>query len=630
MEILSTWFIHLQGFHFLRPLWFLALIPALLSGLLFYRFQSTNNGSWSKVISPQLLPFLLDNPTQQQRKNFIALWMFAWLIGVLGLSGPTFEQTALPVHKQEHALVIVFDLSPSMLAQDLKPDRLTRARLKLIDLLQSRTEGNTALVAYGGDAYVVSPLTNDSATIAAMVPALDPNLMPSKGSNVEAAIEKAVELVFNAEQQRGDILLITDEISSRGGEALRIILRSMGDFRLFILGVGTEQGAPIPSSEGGFVKDRNNGIVIPKLNSAALRKFARQHNGVYTGLSTNDADINFLLSAVNSQQNNDTEQLERTFDTWHDIGYLSALLLLPLLLLASRKGVLVSLLFIPALLPQPSQAFEWDDLWLNKDQQAAKALQKNDSARAEQLFNDPNWKGAAAYRNNNFKLAEELFRGDTAANHYNRGNALAKAGLLEEAIEAYDLALKQQPDMENAQYNKSLAEELLAQQQQQQAENQGDSSDASQSPQENKQQEENGNSQESQQEQQATQQNRGAQEQQNQSDSQPEESQDTDEKKASEQAEKKSSLDENEHDKKDENKGSKDEQADENQQLEQLRNPEDALSDEELQAVEQWLRRIPDDPGGLLRRKFLVEAQKRQREKRWGTQAPPGNTDERW
>ena len=624
------WLNALNEFHFLRPLWFVALLPALLACILLYR-QQANSGSWSKVISPALLPYLMDKPASGRRRNLTALWLFGWLIAVVGLAGPTFERTPLPVHKQESALVVVFDLSPSMLAQDLTPNRLTRARLKLIDLLQARKEGTTALVAYGGDAFVVSPLTDDAATITATVPALDPNIIPSHGSNVEAAIERAVELVLNTGQLRGDILLITDEVSAQGRDTLNVILRSMGDFRLFILGIGTKEGAPIPLSDGGFAKNRNDGIVVPKLDSSMLQKLASRHNGAYTSLTSDDRDIEFLNRQFEVQPGDPSKQLERTFDTWDDLGYWAALLILPLLLFASRRGLVACLLVIPTLLPQQSQAFELTefltkDLWQTKDQQAAKALEADNPAAAEQLFENPQWKAAAAYKNNNFETAQDLFNGTDADSLYNRGNALAKAGKLPEAIEAYEQALQQSPKMEDATHNKKLVEDLLKKQQEQEQQNQ-------QEQQQNQEQSDNSEKQESNQQQEQNQQG----EQQDQQGEPPDQQQNQQPQESSDQNQQNNDQQSSEQENANEEKVQTEQKADPQSSEQEQQRPEAGvkpseaeLSDEEQQAVEQWLRRIPDDPGGLLRRKFQAEAQRRRQEQRWNVQSPPSDKEQRW
>lgn len=634
------WLATLSEFHFLRPLWLLALLPAFVACGWLYHHQK-RSGSWEHVISADLLPLLLDHIPVKQRRALPLVALIGWLLGSLAMAGPTWGQTPLPVHKQESALVVLFDLSPSMLAQDLKPNRLTRARLKLIDLLQQRQEGTTALVAYAGEAFVVSPLTDDADTVAALVPALDPNIMPRRGSNVEAAVEQSIELMFNAGLTQGDLLLVTDDIPLSARETLSETIRNMGDFRLSILGVGTKDGAPIPLGSQGFAKDSNGSIVIPRLDTASLKKLTRRHGGRYSNLTADDTDIKHISEGFSVEPGAPGKQLERTFDTWKDQGYWAVLPLLFILLLAFRRGLLACLLITPLLYtPQTSYAFGWEDLWSTADQQAADALSKGDAETAQERFNDPQWKASAAYRNNDFEAAEQLYNDQSADGHYNRGNALAKAGKLEEAIESYDQTLSLSPESEDTQFNKALVEQLLQQQQQQDSDQNSQNSD---SPQD--QQDQQNDSQKSDDKQQDDSQNNEQQDQSSDSDSDPSEdnqenSQDSNQKSDEQQqssADESQSQDEQSTDSQSEQDKNQQEEA---QQTGDEEKPADEgkptntesqqMTDEEKQAMEQWLRRIPDDPGGLLREKFRYESKKRQYEQRRGINRAPDHDEERW
>lgn len=627
--------------HFLRPEWLFALIPAFIGGIwLFYRQKQT--GNWDQIISPQLLPFLLDSVPVKQRRALPVLAMIGWVLASLAMAGPTWERTPLPVHKQENALIVIFDLSPSMLAQDLKPNRLTRARLKIIDLLKQRQEGTTGLVAYAGDSFIVSPLTDDADTVAALVPALDPNIMPSHGSLVETAIEQAIELVLNAGLAQGNFLLVTDGVSASAQTQLNETIKEHGDFRLSILGIGTEDGAPIPLGNGGFAKDKSGSIVIPRLDIHNLKKLANLNGGRFAQLTADDADIYYLAEQFNTETNSPSKQLERTFDSWDDQGYWLIFPVLFILLLAFRRGLLACLLIAPMLsMPQTSYAFGWGDLWSTSDQQAAQAMNEGDAATAQQQFKDPNWKAAAAYRNGDFETAEQLY-GNTnnidsngqALSHYNQANSLAKSGKLEEAIKRYDEALAKKPDSEDAQFNKELVEKLLEQQEQQQN---GDSSD----------QQENQSDQQQKQDQQQSQQDGQPSEG---DESQGDKSQDS--QSQNDQSQNKKSQEENTQDTESQESSPEDNAEQQTQPAENSeQNTEDSplaegsppaegsqtndaqakqMSEEEKQAMEQWLRKIPDDPGGLLREKFRYEAKKRTYERRRGINPTSAPSEERW
>jgi Ca-activated chloride channel homolog len=664
---MTEWLATLEEFHFLRPEWLFALLPALIACWWLHHRQK-QVGSWDHVISPELLPFLLDSIPEKQRRTLPVIAMIGWLLATLAMAGPTWERTPLPVHKQENALVILFDLSPSMLAQDLKPNRLTRARLKLIDLLQQRKEGTTALIAYSGDSFVVSPLTDDADTVAALVPALDPYIMPSHGSNVEAAIEQAVELVFNTGLTEGNFLLVTDGVAPSAQDTINETIKNLGDFRLSILGIGTEEGAPIPLGNGGFAKDKAGSIVVPRLNIASLKKLANLNGGRYTNLTADDADILYLAQQFSAQTNSPNRQLERTFDSWSDQGYWIVLPLLLILLPAFRRGLLACLLVAPTFsaalfsismlsFPQTSHAFGWEDLWSTSDQQATDAMDQGDVETAQQQFKDLNWKAAAAYRNGDFDVAKEIYGDDSiksnTANNYNRGNAQAKSGDLQEAIKSYDRALSLNPDNDDAQFNKELVEKLLQQQQQQQQQQNGDGDSKQQENQSSDSQDQQGEDQ------QQNNQNDGEESDNDSSqspssessppESSPPENKPSDQEDSKEGQSEQNSTNKNPTDENSNKEGAKDDQTDaqKDTQTEPQQKSDEAasdkeqasgqpgapgkqMSDEEKQAMEQWLRRIPDDPGGLLREKFRYESKKRTYERRRGINKSPDQNEERW
>ena len=602
-------------FHFLRPWWFLGLLP-VVAVIGFYTWRKRNAGNWETIINPELLPFLLQGSGGKHALSgpwLVAFMISAWIFCCLGLAGPAWQQLPQPVHKQDSALVVVLDLSPSMLAEDISPNRLVRARYKLIDILTRRTEGVVGLIVYGGDSHTVSPLTEDSNTIVSMVPVLEPNLLPETGSNVEEGLASAIDLAMNGGYQQADILLITDGIDKSALSNIAPIISGEGNYRLSILGVGTTDGAPIPSFAGGFIKKAGN-VIVAKLNVGTLRKIAANNGGSYQTLSADDRDIDNLLAGMDSLLTNSTRETDRSFDLWDDQGYWLVLLLLPVLLLSFRKGSVVVILIAPLLFTaQPVEALEWQDLWQTPDQQASEAMKAENYEAAKDLFEDSRWRGSAAFKAGDFDQAIADFSQDASAiGDYNHGNALAKAGDLEGAIEAYNNALSKEPKMADARFNLDLVEQLKDQQDQdQQSQEQQDQDQQSQEQQDQDQQ-----SQEQQD------QDQQSQEQQDQ-DQQSQEQKDQDQEQQNQDQQNESNEDpaQPEQDKPED----KNEAATEEEQKEEVSVEE--LSDEEKQeqeAIERILRRIPDDPGGLLRAKFRHQARQRSQNRR-----PPTN-EERW
>ena len=473
-----------------------------------------------------------------------------------------------------------------MLAEDVTPSRLIKARYKMIDILKTRQQGFTGLVVYGGEAFTVSPLTEDGNTIVSLIPTLHPGLLPVYGSNTEDGIDAAMDLIKNAGYQQADILLLTDGVSRAAFGDISSQLKSR-NIRLHILGIGTAEGAPIPMGNGGFVKNKNGSILLPKLDSSALRQLAGLGGGKFVSMSNDDSDINHLLQAVASDFPETTVVSDQTFDVWEDYGYWLILLLLPLLLASFRKGVVFVIVLAPTLLnAPPTEASIWQDLWLTEDQQGYKALQQGDAEAAQDLFENPQWQASAAYKNQDYKTAVEQYsQGKSADDSYNLGNALARSGDLDGAIKAYDQALTIKPDMDDAIANRQLVEQLKQQQQNQDqsGESQDQDQQQSQSQQQSEDQQQQSKEQKNSEQQQNTgEDNQSAEQKQKQEQEQEQEEQEEQNKSASEEEQSKEEQ-------------SKEEQSKEEQSKQ--KSEEDSLKEQQQMELQQWLRRVPDDPG---------------------------------
>lgn len=567
-----------QEFHFLRPLWLLAFIPCLAFILALLRVNSSVT-AWDRAIEKSLLPFLLDRSKTVAQRTPLLLLTSVWLLSVIALAGPVWEKLPQPVQKREDALVIVLDLSLSMFAADHVPNRLDLAKRKLRDILELRDEGQTALVVYAGDAHTVTPLTDDTVTISALVPSLSPNIMPLFGSNPVSALDLAIELLDEVEASRGKILLMTDGISGFAEE--QVIAQQIGetDYELLVMGIGTEEGAPIRTSDGSFLTDANGEVVIARLNRNVLQSLTNRVGGKYHDIQLSDADVNSLLAETRFLDENLTE-VEEEFDVWYEAGPWLLLLILPVAALSFRRGWLFSMMLFTVagtLFPgQQAQAWEWKDLWQTADQRGAEAMASDDPTTAAVLFETPKWQGVANYRAENYEAAIAAFSGENNPDgHYNRGNALALTGNYAEAIAAYDLAINLDVAHDDALFNKEIVEQLLQQEESAQGESEGDSSDQEQ--------------QQAGQEQEQDEQNSDEQDQESQEGNQDQEQQDQQQQESPEDQEPSESNSEQ-------------------------NTPSESTNEEfeEQQSLEQWLRRIEDNPGELLQRKFRYQYRQRQ------------------
>ncbi|MBV2134588.1 VWA domain-containing protein [Pseudomonas sp. MAP12] len=569
--------------HLARPAWLL-LLP--LCGWLLWRLwhRKRRLGRWQALLPPAFQPWLLSGGRGRQNRRPWLLLGLAWLLALLALLGPGWQHLEQPTHQRSDPLVAIVELTPSMLAADLVPNRLEHARRKILDLLAARGEAQTAIVVYAGSAHVLVPLSDDLATAQNLLTALTPGLMPEPGQRADLAVQRALELLDQGANGHGRLLLLSGELSPAEEDGIRAALAER-DNPLLLLGVGTPAGAPVPLEDGGFLKDVSGGILLPRLASEQLASFAASLGGGYASLRLDDGDLASLGLLASAGERRAAAERLQPLARWADQGHW---LLLPLLLLAACAGRRGWLFAFAALLisPPPAYAFDFADLWWRADQQGQRLLEAGRPAEAAQRFSEPQWRGQAYYQAGDYAAAAAAFaQGRDAAAAYNRGNALAKGGELEAALEAYDQALRRDPQLAAARHNRELVAELLQQRQQAAAE-QAASAD-----------------------QQAATESASASGGETAAQS-AQRSPGSSETAPHPQAESTSSAT---------TFGS---EAARHEQLGQSPSPPQPTTrnadarpleqGEQRQALEQWLRQIPDDPAELLRRKFWYEQQRRQ------------------
>jgi Ca-activated chloride channel family protein len=568
----------MDDFHFLRPLWLAALpLGPLLAWSLWRRLHE--GVQWREVCDPQLLPHLLVAPPSARRRWPYWLLASALIVASLSLAGPAWERLEQPVYRTLNARAVVLDLSRSMDATDYQPSRLTRARFKVVDILRRSRDRPVGLVVFAADGFIITPLTEDANTLISLLPAVDTDIMPAQGSRPDLGLKAAARMLERGGATRGEVILISDGVKGRRAEAQAADLRAAG-FRVSVLAAGTPEGAPIPVQGGGFFKDLEGGIVVAMTDFDGLRAIATAGGGRFAALSSDDSDIDLLLTEdVPKPWELDLRAVERTSEAWRDRGPWLALLLVPLAALAFRRGWLLLIPLAVGIVPLPARAVSWDDLWARPDQQASRALQRGDASHAASVARDPLWKGGALYRDGEYEDAADAFdQSEALTAHYNRGNALARAGRLDEALSAYDTVLEADPNHEDARHNRALVARLKEQVRQQSRQQQRESGAQGRSG---------GNQQED-----------GS-------------SREPDPRDAMDQSE---------------STGGRDDAGRERPESEAtgtVDRPlvEPPLTAEEQQAMAQWLRRVPDDPGGLLRRKFQLEYSRRRAERPEGTDA---------
>ncbi|MCS6114897.1 vWA domain-containing protein [Shewanella baltica] len=461
-----------MSLHFIRPEWLLALVPLALVLLSLWR-QHESHSAWNRYIAPHLAKILVTQGNKKSRRP-LHLLAFTWLIATFALAGPAVNKQSLPVFAAEQGRVLVMDMSVSMFATDLAPNRLTQAKFRATDLLRNLKEGETGLVAFAGDAFTISPLTRDTGTLLNLLPTLSPEIMPVRGSNLAAGLTQAKTLLAQGGHIRGDIIVMTDGITAAQFDDANSAL-SGTQYRLAVVAFGTSQGAPIRLPDGQLQRDSSNEVVVASTDFGLLQKLAADNKGVLIQNRTDGNDLAQLQHWLSDT--GDAKATDLDGETWQDLGpYLALLLLLPALF-SFRQGIVASVGFatlagglLLAAAPQPAHASVWDNAWDNvwktPDQQAMQAYQSQDYANAAKQFESPQWRGSAQYKAGDYEQALKTFEQDSSAQGlYNQGNALMQLGKPDKAKERYQAALEKQADFPAAKANLELAEKQLKEQQ---------------------------------------------------------------------------------------------------------------------------------------------------------------------
>lgn len=453
-------------FHFIRPFWLLALLPAALFWCLL-RFYRQDSSPWQQLIAPHLQAVvLLGQQLQRTQPWAMPLLAGCWLVSVLALSGPSWQKMPQPALTVPKATVLLMDMSLSMRATDMTPDRLTQQRFKALDLIDQVKEGDLALISYAADAFVISPLTPDHNNIRLQIPTLRPELMPAQGSNVLAAIKLAGELLQQAGYPTGEVILFTDGFDHDSFHDIQQVLNNW-PYRLSVLAFGQADGAVVRLENGELLKSRQGAVVVPRVPLSQLQAFAQQGGGTFLQASADNSDLQTLVNRQRDSQAKHQPQHTLSGDQWRDNAVYLVWLLLPFALwLARRAPVLV---LLPALYLPTADAISLRDVWETKQQQAIKDYQQQQFDSAREKFNDPLWQGNAAYRAGHYAAAADAYRQATtrapsAASWHNLGNALAMQQDYQAALDAYEQALTLQPDDVATQANAALMQQHLEQQ----------------------------------------------------------------------------------------------------------------------------------------------------------------------
>lgn len=451
----------IDNLHFISPNFLWAFVPVCII-LILVLIANKENNKWQKLIAPHLRKYLF----KQGSKN--AFWMpiIAFFLGccfiTIALAGPTWKMKDIPRGKAAAALLIGLDLSHSMLADDISPNRLERAKLKINDLLKANPETDIGLFVFAGTPHIVVPFCNDYSIINHHIENLHPAMMPIKGSNINLAIQLADSLMHKKEAP-STLLLFIDNISSE--DALQIEqFTKKSIHNITIIPTATSNGGSMPSfrNKNAKLKTPNgiNRITKPDLNIFKQLNSNEKINVIPLTLDSSD-----MKSVAEEVRKNKAFTLNEKMDDedWDNKGWFLIFPSLLIILSWFRKGwslfwVFIGIIQLHSCSPSDKNA----NLWYTNNYIAQHLASEENYENAAETFESLPHKGTAYYKAGNYDAALEVFSYDsTATGHYNKGVTLMQMGRLEEAGNAFREAISLNPSMEKAKRNLSHNERMI-------------------------------------------------------------------------------------------------------------------------------------------------------------------------
>ncbi|GGZ41442.1 hypothetical protein GCM10007049_38410 [Echinicola pacifica] len=430
--------INWSEFHFLRPEYLWLFLPMfLLFGLSLFFFQDQNK--WKKFIAPALRPYVIRKGSNTQRIVMLSLFVLGFSFGLMALSGPAWEKEELPEKSLETSAVICLEISPSMMATDIQPSRLDRAKLKIEDFINSNPRARLGLVVYGGTAHVVVPLTRDYSIISSHIKSLSTNIMPVQGADMKAGLQLANQMIEGTDAP-GSILLMADDFGSEEVE----LISSMGlteGMTTNILCINTPTGASVSGAGGKKVNSAMNTQVLQQLQAMDYVEVIP--------LTLDDSDVKQVSGRIKTNLVFQ-EKPEESSDEWQDQGWWLIIPLMIIFLLWFRKGWVIYGLIL-MIFTSCGQVERFDDLWFTRDYQGQRLAKDGKYEEAAARYEDPLLKGNAYFKAGDFNAAINAYTEDSSAlGKYNLGLAYFQEGQLDEALRAFGLAAKLDPSMEEA------------------------------------------------------------------------------------------------------------------------------------------------------------------------------------
>lgn len=429
------------------------------------RHERLSDAPWTTRLAPHLLTALTVNRDARGGIRPVDAVAVSLVLGCLAAAGPTWQRVPNPFVADTAPLVVALEVSATMQANDVLPTRLERAKLKVLELIRRRAGGRTALVAFAGSAHLVMPPSEDPELIKPFLEALAPEIMPRAGDSAIAAVAMAHDLL-RREDTPGSVLLITDGLRSTDLAALRDYGNQPDAVPIVVLVLGTERGGVARRADGSVVTGADEARLNTGLDEAALDRLGRLPGLSLIRATGDQADLNRVQRRV-ARNLEDALAGDRAA-AWIDQGWW---LLWPGALLTAlwfrrgwtmQWGWLVAVGLSAPLVAPPATA-DVSDWFFTPDQQGRLAFERKEYAAAADTFEDPLWKGLAAYRAGRYQDAAEHFaRVPTALGFFNLGTAYVKAREYDRAVLAFEQAVAEAPDDLAAQRNLEVARHIVA------------------------------------------------------------------------------------------------------------------------------------------------------------------------
>ncbi len=430
-------------FHFLRDEYLWLAIPIfviVLAGLVFYR--ESNN--WKKYIAKDLQKYVIQKGSVWKFRlmHFSVLIMFAF--GFIAFLGPTWNEVETPSKKINSQFVIALDLSRSMLAEDISPNRLERAKFKIRDLLEANPRAETSLLVFSGSTHTVIPFTTDYKLIMDQISGLKPGMMPVEGTGFTALFTK-ISSLFHDNKAMARILILTDDLHDISIETVSEFLQE-NNAELYLYPFATSSGAEIP----GF--NENSALDIQKMNILSAMERVK-----ILEITLDNSDVKDLAKLISDTLVFEDKGDEKE-DNWQDNGFWFIIPLAFIFLFSFRKGWTLNLIIIAFVFnscsnkdQQKANGFNFSDLWYTQEYQAQKMYDAGNYLDAAIAFEDPLRKGAAYFKAGDFISAKTAFEKDTSTvGLYNLGLTYAKLGMLDKSQEVFEKVLQREPNNKNA------------------------------------------------------------------------------------------------------------------------------------------------------------------------------------